>query len=129
MFEILVSNSVTGIINLITLGGVIVNIYLLIKKNIKDNAEVGIFLKVYDKKYKAKYSLLRKFVQRSEIKGVLRDLLKQQNKGFSINYLSSEKFIKNILDVQKGKSKEIVIECTPEEFSVFDEKNFTLINK
>jgi len=129
MFEILVSSQINGIVNLITLLGVGINIFIFINKNRKDNTVIDIFLKIDDKKYKAKYSLLRKFVQRSEIKGVLRDLLKQQNKGFSINYLSSEKFIKNILDVQKGKSKEIVIECTPEEFSVFDEKNFTLINK
>lgn len=128
MFEILSSNPVTAIINLITFGGVFLNIVMFIRKSKKENSIIDIILQVNNEQYKAKYSLLRKFVQRSEVKGILRDLLKEQGGYFSIKYLSDEQFIKSILDIQKGKGNKIVIKCNEDEFRVFDKNNFTKIN-
>ncbi|GAB6044549.1 hypothetical protein JCM11957_01470 [Caminibacter profundus] len=127
MFEWLLSDLVTASLNLITLLGVGFNIAIFLSEKKKEKTIIDIILKVEDKKYKAKYPLLRKFVKRSEIKGVLRDLLVDQHKGFSLKYLSDEKFIKNVIDIQKGKGKEIIIECTKEEFEIFNEENFIVI--
>lgn len=124
MFDFLISTPVTAIINLITFGGVFLNIVMFIRKSRKENSVIDIILQVNGEQYKAKYSLLRKFVQRAEVKGILRDLLKKQGGHFSIKYLSDEKFIKSILDIQKGKGNKIIIKCTEDEFKVFDKKNF-----
>ncbi len=127
MFELLVSNGVNAFINFITLAGVVVNIGMFLLKNRKENNVIDIVLDVNGIKYKAKYPFLRKHIQRSEIKGVLKDLLIDQNKWFKIKYLSDERFIKNVLDVQKGKGNAIIIKCDPAEFEQFDKNNFEIL--
>jgi len=124
MFEFFVSNWVNAFINFMTMAGVVVNIVMFIRKNRKENSEISIVLDVEGTIYRAKYPFLRKFVQRSEIKGVLRDLLIDQNKGFSIKYLSDDRFITNVLEIQKGKGDKITIKCSEDEFKLFDKKNF-----
>jgi len=63
---------------------------------------------------------LRKFVSRSEIEGILRDILINQRGGFNIKYLSSNEFIDNLLKVQEGKKDDIVIKVTDEELAQFN---------
>ena len=127
MFDFLISAPITAIVNILTLLGVGYNIIAFAVKSKKENEIIDIIIEVGEDKLKAKYSILRKFVQRNEIKGILRDLLIKQERGFSIRYLSSSDFIHNILDIQKGKGNKIIIKCTEDEFKVFDKNNFIKI--
>lgn len=64
-------------------------------------------------------SLQRQYLTRSEVQGVLRNKLKKGRNHFDIDHLSSKEYLKNILDLQSGTGKELVIKITDDEMEVF----------
>ncbi len=89
-------------------------------KRMKDNDEIQICIIYNNTKKLMPIVILRKHFTRAEVQGVLRAL--NYGKLYSIKYLLHEKFSKNILNIQNGKSKKLNIIL--EEGDSFDWSNY-----
>ncbi len=95
-----------GIVTIFTFAGVLYNIWQ--RRTEKD--EIKIYIVKENQKIPMPISTIRKHITRAEIGGVLRSLYMGQT--YTIDYLNSKKYSKNILDIQQGKSNELLINLT-----------------
>jgi len=68
--------------------------------------------------------LLRKYITRAEILGVLGMIQNDSRVRFNLDYAGSPKFLEQINKVQKGKKDEIVVKVSEKEFFKYFSKYF-----
>lgn len=87
----------------------------------KNEDEIKIIFDVEGDRKDTGLSLLRKEFNRAELKGILGMIRKNQKKPYEIEYEKNiKKFLKDIQDIQKGKTDEFIIKLTKDELEQFD---------
>jgi hypothetical protein len=107
---------VDGIITLATLGFVFWNFY----KGKKNDEKIEVSFDIDGKKERLTTYILRKYITRAEVSGVLRSKLKKEISEFNIKYLSTSKYAEDIFKIQKGKKDTLIIHITQEERNCFN---------
>lgn len=88
-----------ALVTLITVSGVFYGIYT----NRKSLQKIDVYFIVDGEKRELALDLTRRHITRSEVQGILGNLLKKEHPQYKIDYLSNMKFLNDIFSIQQGK--------------------------
>jgi hypothetical protein len=108
---------VTIVFSFITMFGVLYNLY----KNKKQMEKITILFVIEsnNKEIVLDKNLIRRDCQRSEIQGVLRTKLIKGRSYYSIDYIGTDDYFKNIFDIQTAKADVLKIYLKDDELEQF----------
>lgn len=86
---------------------------------IKTEDEISITFKIGEQEKDSGLRLLRKDLSRSEVLGILGMIQKDSSKRFDIETMKNKIFLDELIKLQKGKGKELVISLSKEEVEQF----------
>jgi len=110
-FNTTIWHSMNAMITILTVIGVWYNYH----QSQKQLEEIDIFLKFDDGYEKKIYRIKRKNFSRAELKGILRELHDSRNH-YELSYMSEDKFLTNIFNIQDGLSNEFYMEIRESDF-------------
>ncbi|MFA7090827.1 MAG: hypothetical protein WC149_03125 [Arcobacteraceae bacterium] len=108
---------VTIIFSFVTMIFVVINFFR--NKKQQDSIELC-FVVDNDKEFCIPTYIMRKYLTRAEVSGLLGFFQKNSKDRHNIKYLSSEQYLKDIYDIQSGKKNKLLIRVTNDELEQFE---------
>lgn len=87
---------------------------------IRTEDEISITFKIGEQKKDSGLKLLRKDLSRSEILGILGMIQKDSSKRFNIKTMKNKRFLEELIKLQKGKKRNLVIQLSEDEEAQFN---------
>jgi hypothetical protein len=124
IFKTLEWSAFDGIVTIISLVALLMTwlfSYINYKNGKRDLEPIDVYINRGNNKEKLPIYLLRKNFSRSEVKGILREL-HQSRDHYHIRYISSEKFLKDVVAVQHRELNEIVITIDEGDLFIYEKE-------
>lgn len=116
------------IVNLLSLGGIVWVGYVLLRQDQREKAEITLKLKSKSGRKMTLFSIPRSELTRAEVLGrigMIPMIKEKERERFKIISLNEKSFFDNLYSVKRDNGdRELVIECSDEEFNQFDLARF-----